>query len=62
MAQDQQKPYTDLRHEIEFKVDNLVFVKVSPLEGNINFGKKGKFGPRYIGSFLKFKWFDDCSL
>lgn len=56
-AQDHQMSYTDLRCSgLEFMVDDLVFVKVSPLKGNINFGKKGKLRPRYIGSFLIFNW------
>jgi len=28
-----------------------VFLKVSPLKGNLQFGKKGKLTPRYIGPF-----------
>ena len=34
-----------------FKVGDHVFVKVSPLKGNLRFGQKGKLTPRYIGPF-----------
>ena len=51
-AQDRQKSYADLRRrELEFKVDDLVFLKVSPTKGTMRFGKKGKLSPRYVGPF-----------
>ena len=28
-----------------------MFLKVSPLKGNVRFGKKGKLTPRFIGPF-----------
>jgi len=34
-----------------FKVGDHVFLKVSPYKGNLRFGQKGKFTPRYIGPF-----------
>ncbi|XP_057993076.1 uncharacterized protein LOC131174053 [Hevea brasiliensis] len=37
--------------EVEFAVDDFVFLKVSPTKGVITFGKKGKLAPRYIGPF-----------
>ena len=52
MAQDRQKSYADNRRkELEFKVDDLVFLKVAPWKGVIRFQKRGKLNPRYIGPF-----------
>ena len=51
-AQSRQKSYTDIRRkELEFQVDDWVFLKVSPMEGVMSFGKKGKLIPRYIGPY-----------
>jgi len=36
---------------LEFNVGDHVFLKVSPLKGNLRFGQKGKLTPRYIGPF-----------
>ena len=37
-AQDQQKSYTDTRRrELEFEVENMVFLKVAPWKGVIRF-------------------------
>ncbi|XP_070010128.1 uncharacterized protein [Nicotiana sylvestris] len=35
--------------DLEFKEDDWVFLKVSPMKSNMRFGKKGKLSPRYIG-------------
>ncbi|WMV46408.1 hypothetical protein MTR67_039793 [Solanum verrucosum] len=44
-----QKSYTDVRRkELEFEVDDCVYLKVSPMKGVMRFGKKGKLSPRYI--------------
>jgi hypothetical protein len=32
-------------------VGDRVFLKVSPMRGMIQFGKKGKLSPRFIGPF-----------
>ena len=32
-------------------VDDWVFLKLSPWKGVVQFGKKGKFSPRYIGPY-----------
>jgi len=49
VAQDRQKSYADNRRRpLEFEVGDHVFLKVSPLKGNLQFGKKGKFAPRFI--------------
>ncbi|WMV14594.1 hypothetical protein MTR67_007979 [Solanum verrucosum] len=52
MAQSRQKSYTDIRRrELEFEVDDWVYLKVSPIKGVMRFGKKGKLSPIYIGSY-----------
>ncbi|KAH0637697.1 hypothetical protein KY289_037612 [Solanum tuberosum] len=51
-AQSRQKSYTDVRRrELEFEVDDWVYLKVSPIKGVMRFGKKGKLSPRYIGPY-----------
>ncbi|WMV42489.1 hypothetical protein MTR67_035874 [Solanum verrucosum] len=52
MAQSRQKSYIDFRRrELEFEVDDWVYLKVSPMKGVMRFGKKGKLSPRYIGPY-----------
>ncbi|KAA3469597.1 Retrotransposable element Tf2 [Gossypium australe] len=47
-----QKSYSDLkRKEIEFQVDDKVFLKVSPWRKLLRFGRKGKLSPRFIGPY-----------
>ena len=47
-----QKSYADpKRKDVLFSVEDLVFLKVSPMKGVMRFGKKGKLAPRYIGPF-----------
>ncbi|KAH0738137.1 hypothetical protein KY290_036842 [Solanum tuberosum] len=47
-----QKSYTDVRRrELEFDVDDWVYLKVSPMKGVMRFGKKGKLSPQYIGPY-----------
>ncbi|XP_070046598.1 uncharacterized protein [Nicotiana tomentosiformis] len=44
-----QKSYSDVRRRyLEFKEDDWVFLMVSPINGIIRFGKKGKLSPRYV--------------
>ena len=51
-AQSRQKSYADnRRRDLEFQVDDWVFLKVSPMKGVMRFGKKGKLSPRYIGPY-----------
>nr|XP_009800299.1 PREDICTED: uncharacterized protein LOC104246227 [Nicotiana sylvestris] len=51
-AQSHQKSYSDVRRrDLEFQVDDWVFLKVSPMKGVMRFGKKGKLSPRYIGPY-----------
>ena len=35
----------------ELKVDDWIFIKVSPMKGVMRFGNKGKLRPRYISSY-----------
>ncbi|XP_070054235.1 uncharacterized protein [Nicotiana tomentosiformis] len=51
-AQIRQKSYADnRRRDLEFQVDDLVFLKVSPMKGIMRYGNKGKLIPRYIGIY-----------
>lgn len=51
VAQDRLKFYADKRRtEPEFEVDDLVFVKISPLKRVMRFGNAQKLEPRYIGT------------
>ncbi|XP_070057849.1 uncharacterized protein [Nicotiana tomentosiformis] len=48
-TQSRQKSYVDnRRRDLEFQVDDLVFLKVSPMKGVMRFDKKGKLSPRCI--------------
>ena len=50
--QDRQKSYANqMRRPLEFEKDDQIFVKVSPRKGIIQFGKKGKLAPRFVGHF-----------
>ncbi|XP_070013471.1 uncharacterized protein [Nicotiana sylvestris] len=52
IAQSQQKPYADVqRRDLEFDVEDWVFLKVSPMKGVMQFGKKGKLSPMYVGPY-----------
>ncbi|KAA3471431.1 Retrotransposon protein [Gossypium australe] len=51
-ASDHQKSYADLkRKKIEFQVGDRVFIKVSPWKKVLQFGRKGKLSPRFIGPY-----------
>ncbi|GKC35228.1 hypothetical protein Tco_1047612 [Tanacetum coccineum] len=51
-AHSHQKSYADRRSKpLEFEVEDMVLLKVSPWKGVICFGKCGKLSPRYIGPF-----------
>ncbi|CAL9074465.1 unnamed protein product, partial [Musa textilis] len=51
-AQSRQKSYADRRRrDLEFKVGEHVFLKVSPTKRVMRFGQKGKLAPRFIGPF-----------
>ena len=49
---DRQKSYEDKRRkDLEFEVEDRVFLKLSPWKGVVRFRKRGKLSPRYIGPF-----------
>ncbi|GJZ51435.1 putative reverse transcriptase domain-containing protein [Tanacetum coccineum] len=51
-ARSRQKSYADVRRKpLEFEVGDKVMLKVSPWKGVVQFGKRGKLNPRYIGPF-----------
>ena len=51
-ARDIQKSYVNKhRRDLQFKVGDRVFLKVSPWKGVLKFGRRGKMRPRYIGSY-----------
>ena len=52
IARDRQKSYADKRRrDLQFKVGDRVFLKVSPWKGVLRFGRRGKLRPRYIGPY-----------
>ncbi|GJW38921.1 putative reverse transcriptase domain-containing protein [Tanacetum coccineum] len=51
-ARSRQKSYADKRLKpLEFKVGDMVLLKVSPWKGDVRFEKCGKLSLRYIGPF-----------
>ena len=51
-TQSGQKIYADARRrELEFQVDDWVFLKVSPNKGVMIYRKKEKLSPRYVGPY-----------
>ncbi|WVZ90112.1 LOW QUALITY PROTEIN: hypothetical protein U9M48_036442 [Paspalum notatum var. saurae] len=52
VAQSRQRSYADVRRrDLSFKVDDHVYLKVSPMRGICRVNMKGKLAPRYIGPF-----------
>ncbi|WVZ89241.1 LOW QUALITY PROTEIN: hypothetical protein U9M48_035667 [Paspalum notatum var. saurae] len=52
VAQSRQRSYADgRRRDLSFKVDDHVYLKVSPMRGICRFNMKGKLTPRYIRPF-----------
>ncbi|WMV25170.1 hypothetical protein MTR67_018555 [Solanum verrucosum] len=48
-AQSRQKSYADIRRrDLEFDMNDWVYLKKSPIKGVMRFGKKGKLCPRYV--------------
>ena len=41
----------DILKELEFEVEDRVFLKLSPWKGVVRFEKRGNLNPRYIGPF-----------
>ena len=51
-TQSDQKSYVDVkRRDIEFQVNDWVFLKLSPMKGVMRFGKKGKLSIIYVGPY-----------
>ncbi|GKA72887.1 hypothetical protein Tco_0779103 [Tanacetum coccineum] len=51
-ARSRQKSYTDRRTKLlEFKVGDMVLLKISPWKGAVRFRKRRKLSPCYIGPF-----------
>ncbi|GKD99761.1 hypothetical protein Tco_1387745 [Tanacetum coccineum] len=51
-TRDHQKSYVDFRRKpLESEVGDRVLLKVSPWNGVVRFGNKGKLAPRYVGPF-----------
>jgi hypothetical protein len=51
-SQNRQKSYANnQRRSLEFEVGDHVFLKVSPMRGVMQLGKKGKLSPRFVGPF-----------
>ncbi|XP_070015556.1 uncharacterized protein [Nicotiana sylvestris] len=51
-AQSRQNSYSVVWHrDLEFQVDDWVFLEVSPIKGVTKFGDKGKLSPIYIGTY-----------
>ncbi|KAL0539900.1 hypothetical protein IC582_024121 [Cucumis melo] len=51
-AQSRQKSYADVRHkDLEFEVEDMVFLKVAPIKDVLRFEKKGKLSARFVRSF-----------
>ncbi|WVZ97441.1 hypothetical protein U9M48_042979 [Paspalum notatum var. saurae] len=52
VAQSRQRSYADVRRrDLSFKVDDHVYLKVSPMSGIRRFIMKGNLAPRYIGPY-----------
>ena len=52
VAQSRQKSYADnRRRDLEFAVDDFLYLRVTPLRGVHRFQTKGKLAPRYVGPF-----------
>ncbi|WMV14121.1 hypothetical protein MTR67_007506 [Solanum verrucosum] len=48
MTQSRHKSYADVRRrDLEFDVNDWVYLKISPMKGVMRFGKKGKLSPHY---------------
>nr|XP_033509571.1 uncharacterized protein LOC117274402 [Nicotiana tomentosiformis] len=51
-AQSRQKSYADKRRrDLVFTIGDKVFLHVSPMKGVMQFGKRGKLSPRFIGPY-----------
>ena len=49
IERDRQKSYADNhRRDLQFEIDDRVFLKISPWKGVLRFGRRGKLSPRFI--------------
>ncbi|KAA0042118.1 pol protein [Cucumis melo var. makuwa] len=56
-AQSRQKSYADVRRkDLEFEVGDKVFLKVAPMKGVLQFERRGKLSPRFVGPFEILEW------
>ena len=47
-----QRSYADnRRRDLQFEIGDPVFLKISPSNGVLRFGKRGKLSPRFIGPY-----------
>ncbi|WMV41924.1 hypothetical protein MTR67_035309 [Solanum verrucosum] len=52
IAQSRQNSYDDVRRrDLEFEVNDWVYLKISPMKGVMRFGNKGKLSHRYVGPY-----------
>jgi hypothetical protein len=52
VTQSRLKSYADKRRrDLSFKIDDFVYLKVSPMRGTRRFKVKGKLAPTYVGPF-----------
>ena len=52
ISRTRQKSYADhRRRELTFRVDDYVYLKVSPMRGMKRFNVNAKLAPRYVGPF-----------
>jgi hypothetical protein len=51
-SQSKQQSYANKhRHQLEFKIGDLVYLKVLPMKGVMRFNQKGKLSLRFVGPF-----------
>ena len=52
IARDRQRSYADnRRRDLQFEIGDRVFLKISPWNSVLRFGRRGKLSPRYIGPY-----------
>ena len=51
-ARDRQRSYADnRRRDLQFEIDDRIFLKISPWKVVLRFGRRGKLSPRFIGPY-----------
>lgn len=57
ITQSRQVSYVDIRRrDSEFHVDDKVYLKISPMNGVMRFGKKENLSPLYVGPYQILRW------